>query len=578
MSADFTPVKEDLKILTPFKMQVLTNFPYIEADFDALTNYQLLCKVVEYLNNVIAESNEVTEQVLSLYNAYVELQTYVNNYFDSLDVQEAIDEKIDELVEDGTISNIIRQYLKTFDLYISNYPKENNEEDDTGRLQRAVNDAISKKNANLVIDEVLHISDTIDIDIIDGYEQLTISGNNENTALNNMFYNSTWNPLVNGIYATNDINVFEIHAPEAHTDNELKGIKFSKLAIVNNSYVRPDSGSDVFADTMNGIVYERASIVVEHCFFYGMNNGIYNAYTADAYSDMVIINDCDFQYYINSAITLSRADSGLIQNCGFVPFNLHHNAIYIRGSRAVKLLDNTYSNWGHFVSGEWVRATANATTENEEGSYFLFCYDSEASVDCLHIENHNGTAIIYSKNSNIKVNNLTNPLCCCKVMCIQYRGVVGLSNSTIKYIDGYSPWTDISSINGNFTIDNCYRYDASTYYPLKISQANASSLGAVYPVCVQRLRITNDKKLYITSPYDAGNGFEVTLNQYGEITFELPTTIGKMVFVSIGYGNYSKATAVVDSKVVKIKLYDSTGTIITDTANLIEGNVSVMIV
>ena len=61
MSANFTPEKEDLKILTPFKMQVLTNFPYIEADFDALTNYQLLCKIVEYLkeNDLVKVGDEV---------------------------------------------------------------------------------------------------------------------------------------------------------------------------------------------------------------------------------------------------------------------------------------------------------------------------------------------------------------------------------------------------------------------------------------------------------------------------------------------------------------------------------------
>ena len=41
----------DVKNLTPFKLCVLQNFPFIEADFDARTNYQLLCKVVEYLNN-----------------------------------------------------------------------------------------------------------------------------------------------------------------------------------------------------------------------------------------------------------------------------------------------------------------------------------------------------------------------------------------------------------------------------------------------------------------------------------------------------------------------------------------------
>ena len=112
MSADFTPEKEDYRVLPPFKMQVLTNFPYIEADFDALTNYQLLCKVVEYLNNVITNENEVTEQVTSLYNAYVSLQNYVNHYFDTLDLQTLVDNKLDEMAESGELADMIAEYIK----------------------------------------------------------------------------------------------------------------------------------------------------------------------------------------------------------------------------------------------------------------------------------------------------------------------------------------------------------------------------------------------------------------------------------------------------------------------------------
>lgn len=116
MSADFTPEKEDYKILPPFKMQVLTNFPYIEYDFDALTNYQLLCKVVEYLNGVIHNENEVTEQINSLYNAYIALQNYVNNYLDNI-VPEEIDEKLDEYVEDGTLENLLNNKLSLIRIY-----------------------------------------------------------------------------------------------------------------------------------------------------------------------------------------------------------------------------------------------------------------------------------------------------------------------------------------------------------------------------------------------------------------------------------------------------------------------------
>ena len=144
MSADFTPEKEDYKILTPFKMQVLTNFPYIEADFDALTNYQLLSKVVEYLNNVITNENEVTEQVTSLYNAYVSLQNYVNNYFDNLDITGEVSAKLDEMANDGTLTNLISQYV---DPIYTAYEEEINT--DISNYKRGINNIVSNQNIEI---------------------------------------------------------------------------------------------------------------------------------------------------------------------------------------------------------------------------------------------------------------------------------------------------------------------------------------------------------------------------------------------------------------------------------------------
>ena len=99
------------KRLTPFKRCVLQNFPFIEADFDALTNYGLLCKVVEYLNKVIKSQDEVqavTEQMVTAFN---NLYDYVNNYFKNLDVQEEINNKLDQMAEDGTLTEIISHFL-----------------------------------------------------------------------------------------------------------------------------------------------------------------------------------------------------------------------------------------------------------------------------------------------------------------------------------------------------------------------------------------------------------------------------------------------------------------------------------
>ena len=79
--------KYNYKKLTPFKWFVLENFPYIEADFDAITNYQLYCKVVEYLNKTIDSMNQTGEVVEEFTQKFIDLQNYVDNYFKNLDVQ-----------------------------------------------------------------------------------------------------------------------------------------------------------------------------------------------------------------------------------------------------------------------------------------------------------------------------------------------------------------------------------------------------------------------------------------------------------------------------------------------------------
>ena len=69
--------------LVLMNMQQLTNFPYIEKDFDALTDYELLCLVVKFLNDVIANQNEQNDSITNMYNAFLALQTYVNNTKDT---------------------------------------------------------------------------------------------------------------------------------------------------------------------------------------------------------------------------------------------------------------------------------------------------------------------------------------------------------------------------------------------------------------------------------------------------------------------------------------------------------------
>ena len=105
--------KFEYKNLTPFKWFVIENFPFIEADFDALTEWQLFCKLSKEMNKIIEKVNQAGEQTENLTNAFIDLQDYVNNYFDNLDVQDEINNKLNEMAEDGTLSEIISIYLNS---------------------------------------------------------------------------------------------------------------------------------------------------------------------------------------------------------------------------------------------------------------------------------------------------------------------------------------------------------------------------------------------------------------------------------------------------------------------------------
>lgn len=99
--------------LTPFKWFVLQNFPFIEADFDALTEWQLFCKLGKEMNKIINSENTLGTQVENVTNAFIDLQNYVNNYFENLDIQGEVNNKLNEMAESGELAELISQYLES---------------------------------------------------------------------------------------------------------------------------------------------------------------------------------------------------------------------------------------------------------------------------------------------------------------------------------------------------------------------------------------------------------------------------------------------------------------------------------
>lgn len=86
---------------------------------DELSYYELLCKVVDYLNKTLENVNDINGNVQEL-DAYVkQLKNYVDDYFTNLDVQTAINNKLDDMAKSGELQKIVNVKLigKKFLMY-----------------------------------------------------------------------------------------------------------------------------------------------------------------------------------------------------------------------------------------------------------------------------------------------------------------------------------------------------------------------------------------------------------------------------------------------------------------------------
>ena len=78
----------------------------------ALTYEEQLLWFCSYLEHeVIPAVNNNAEAVTELQGLYTQLKDYVDHYFDNLDVQDEINNKLDEMVEDGTFDRLLDDFI-----------------------------------------------------------------------------------------------------------------------------------------------------------------------------------------------------------------------------------------------------------------------------------------------------------------------------------------------------------------------------------------------------------------------------------------------------------------------------------
>ena len=111
------PQSADIPVesLAPFTRFCCT-LGMIPSSYKASMTYEeqlmWLCNYLE--NTVIPTVNNNTDVTNEMQGLYNELHDYVEHYFDNLDVQQEINNKLDTMAEDGTLISIIAPYLQPF--------------------------------------------------------------------------------------------------------------------------------------------------------------------------------------------------------------------------------------------------------------------------------------------------------------------------------------------------------------------------------------------------------------------------------------------------------------------------------
>lgn len=101
---------ERMPNVPPFVRFVASAVPMV---FDnSLSYYEALCalwKYIQGMTDVINNNATLEEEYIRKFD---ELKSFVDNYFDNLDVQEEINNKLDAMVEDGTLQELINSFLQ----------------------------------------------------------------------------------------------------------------------------------------------------------------------------------------------------------------------------------------------------------------------------------------------------------------------------------------------------------------------------------------------------------------------------------------------------------------------------------
>lgn len=271
--------------LAPFK-RFCCSLGMIPASYKASMSYEeQLMWLCDYLENtVIPTVNNNTDATNELQTLFNELHDYVEHYFDNLDVQQEINNKLDTMSEDGSLITIIAPYLQPF-IDEQNQAINNAITQQNGRISQVENFVQASTNINpLVASTISGMTDTSRIYV------LTTDGHW-------YYWNGTqWTD--GGVYQAVELeeNSVSYDALNENIQNSLEGVYIDENTydttneyITNAGSLVTDSNYQKFSAQIDVEPYEIYYIRNSYDTTY-FNSGSYSSYVILDENDTVIAN------------------------------------------------------------------------------------------------------------------------------------------------------------------------------------------------------------------------------------------------------------------------------------------------
>lgn len=264
----------EINLIKPFRRYCITIGNLPTSFMESMTYYECLVWLVNFLENeVIPAVNNNGKVVEELQEKFVALKTYVDNYFDSLDVQQEINNKLDELINTGEMAEIIAQYLSIPSVH--GYQTVNDMKVSENLINGSIAITLSKDElgddkGRLYLIRTKNTTDVIDEDNI-------LSMQNENLVavlINDNRFDNIKNLTESLINSLKDSSVLHYD-----TVNDMKNstlLKKDNIVITKGFYSVNDGGSAKYIITDNGEANESNIISLKNNLFAKLQDNGYS--------------------------------------------------------------------------------------------------------------------------------------------------------------------------------------------------------------------------------------------------------------------------------------------------------------